>query len=642
MCGIFGLWGLPGEPAPSDDALASMSGALRHRGPDGHGAWTDPGAGVALGHRRLSIIDLSDAGAQPMVSHDGRYVLTYNGEIYNARAIGAELARDHAVRFVGHSDTEVALAAIAQWGLREAVGRFVGMFAFALWDREARRLSFARDRLGIKPLYLARIRGGLAFASELSAIERAPSFAREIDETSLALYFRYACLPEGRSIYRDVEQLAPGSLVTYPSPTARPPTRRFWSASSVAQWGAHNPATASFEESVEALERQLGEAVRDRLVADVPLGVFLSGGIDSSVVTSLMCDAASDPREVRTFSIGFEDAGYDEAVHAEAVAQHLGTTHTQLVLTPEHAMRRVRDLGAIYAEPFADSSQLPTFLVSELAREHVTVALSGDGGDELFGGYNRHLWGPRVWAFDRAVPSAARHAVARALASRSPAEWDALAARLHVPLRTPGDKAHKLAGLLDAESRDALYLRLTSIWPDPTLIVPGADAATPSHRELSRASVGEDFMYRDLVGYLPDDILTKVDRASMAVSLEVRVPLLDHRVVELAWRTPREHKIAKGVGKRVLRAVLARHVPRSLFERPKMGFGVPIDRWLRGPLRGWAEELLDPLAIRKRGLLDAQTVSVLWSTHLEGKRPVQHQLWTVLMFQAWLTAEPGR
>ncbi len=641
MCGVTGLW-IHDGPAPTESSLQLMRDALRHRGPDAAGTWLDPRAKLGLGHRRLSILDLSEAGAQPMVSHSGRYVLSYNGEIYNARALGQRLEAEAGARFVGHSDTEVALAAIERYGVVEATERFVGMFAFALWDRELRRLHLGRDRLGIKPLYLARLSSGgasgWAFGSELSAIERAPGFEGRVDRDVLALYFRYACVPRGLCIYEGVRQLAPGTVLTLEGPDAEPTEQVFWSAREVAQRGLREPLSLEREAAVDRLSETLSEAVRDRMVADVPLGVFLSGGIDSSAVTALMCEASGDPGAVRTFSIGFEDASYDEGGDAARVARHLGTDHTALTLTPEHAMRRVRELGAIYAEPFADSSQLPTLLVSELAREHVTVALSGDGGDELFGGYNRHLWGPRVWGLASRTPAAARALAARGLRLLSPAAWDEVAKASRLPLRTPGDKAHKLAGLLELEGLDALYLGLTSIWPEPHRLVRGSRPLDSESPRLEGASVAEEMMLRDLVGYLPDDILTKVDRASMAVSLEVRVPLLDHRVVELAWRLPSEHKAHRGVGKRVLRDLLARHVPRALFERPKMGFGVPIDAWLRGPLRGWACELLDPTAIRAQGYLDPALVERAWRDHLDGRGAGQHRLWAVLMFQSWLAA----
>lgn len=634
MCGITGLW-LQGRKPESIDA---MRDSLAHRGPDSHGEWRDEAHGVALGHRRLAILDLSDAGAQPMTSRSGRFVIVYNGEIYNFRELASEL-RARGREFDGRSDTEVVLAAIEAYGLDRALERFVGMFAFALWDRERAELSLVRDRLGIKPLYVAQLDDGLAFASELGALEQAPGFRDAIDRESLALYFRYACLPDGRSIFQSTRQVPPGTVWVFASATDEPRPRSFWNAVEVARAGLASPLDVDAVGAADRVESVLGQAVRDRLVADVPLGVFLSGGIDSSIVTALMCEATND---VRTFSIGFEEASHDEASDAARVAAHLGTRHTQLILTSDQAMRRVRELGEIYTEPFADSSQLPTLLVSELAREHVTVTLSGDGGDELFGGYNRHLWAPRVWRAHGLTPRPLRKAAIRAMRAVPARRWDALSALARLPLRTPGEKVHKLAGLLHAGSPDELYVRLTSIWQDPAELVLGAESTVRRLPALPGADMAHEMMLRDLVGYLPDDILTKVDRASMAVSLEARVPLLDHRVVELAWRLPTDVKIHGGKGKRVLRDVLARRVPRALFERPKMGFGVPLADWLRGPLRGWAEELLDPVMIRDQGLLNPAAVADRWRRHLQGQGSVQHQLWAVLMFQAWLAGRSTR
>lgn len=642
MCGIAGLFG---SGSSTDDltlreAVSAMSDSVAHRGPDGSGSWVDGAAGVALAHRRLSILDLSDNAAQPMRSSSERFVLTYNGEVYNFRALRVELeAQGHTFR--GTGDTEVILAAIEQWGVGRAVRRFVGMFAFAVWDREERTLTLARDRLGIKPLYVGRRGGRVAFGSELRALERAPGPPLRVSRDVLGLYFRYACVPSGRSIYEGIESVGPGEAWTYRAADAPPVRDTFWSAWDVASHGLAHPARVDDQGADEMVEDMLRRAVVDRMVADVPLGVFLSGGIDSSAVAALM--QAESERPILTFSIGFRDERYDEAPYARAIAQHLGTLHTELVVTPAEALAAIPRLGAVYDEPFADSSQLPTLLVCTLARQHVTVALSGDGGDEVFGGYNRHLWGPRVWRMLGAVPPAARRAVATLLRSRSPSSWDAFAARYGslIPLlrlRTPGDKAHKLAGLLGARDFDELYLGLTSIWPAPEELVLGCRASERRFERLPKASPTEQLLYRDLVSYLPDDILPKVDRASMSVGLEVRVPLLDHRLVELAWRLPIAQKVADGVGKRVLRRVLARHVPEALFERPKMGFGVPIDAWLRGPLRDWAESLIAPDRLRSEGFLDEKRVRACWDSLLHERGVEQHRLWAILMFQSWLGA----
>jgi asparagine synthase (glutamine-hydrolysing) len=645
MCGIAGLFG-PGSPTDNmtlREAASAMNDAVAHRGPDGSGLWVDEEAGVALAHRRLSILDLTDHAAQPMRSASERFVLTYNGEVYNFRALRTELeALGH--RFRGAGDTEVMLAAIEQWGAFDAVRRFVGMFAFAVWDRRERTLTLARDRLGIKPLYVGRRGGRVAFGSELRALERAPGPPPRIDREVLGLFFRYACVPGGHSLFEGIESVGPGEVWTYRDPGEAPARTTFWSAREVAASGLARPTHLDEASTTERVEDTVRRAVVDRMVADVPLGVFLSGGIDSSLVAALM--QAESTRPIRTFSIGFADERYDEAPYARAIARHLGTDHTELVVTADEALAAVPRLGAVYDEPFADSSQLPTLLVCTLARQHVTVALSGDGGDEVFGGYNRHLWGPRVWRVLEAVPPPARAAAAALLRSPSPATWDAFAARSSalmplLRLRTPGDKAHKLAGLLGARDFDELYLRLTSIWPAPEELVLGARGSHRRFETLTHASPTEQLLYRDLVSYLPDDILTKVDRASMSVGLEVRVPLLDHRVVELAWRLPISHKVAGGVGKRVLRRVLGRHVPEALFERPKMGFGVPLDAWLRGPLRDWAESLIDPHRLRREGFLDPARVRACWDDLLAERGVAQHRLWSILMFQSWLDA-PAR
>lgn len=637
MCGIAGLL-CPGSNEQLTDIAVRMRDTLVHRGPDGAGVWVDAEAGVALAHRRLAILDLSDTASQPMMSEGGRWILAYNGEVYNFRRLRAELeALGHTFR--GTGDTEVVLAAFDEWGVAAAPKRFVGMFAFALFDRREGTLHLGRDRLGIKPLYVGRRGTALIFGSELAALERAPGPSLRIDRDVLALYFRFGCVPAGHCIYEGISQVPPGEIWTYRA-AGEPPTReRFWSARGVAERGLASPLSLSEDEAIERVEATLREAVDDRMIADVPLGVFLSGGIDSSTIAALAQTASSSP--VRTFSIGFREIGYDEAVHARAVAAHLGTEHTEFTLVPEEAIEVIPELAGVYSEPFADSSQLPTLLVSRLARQHVTVALSGDGGDEVFGGYNRHIWGPRVSRGTRALPRLLRRAITRAIRTRSPRAWDSFAKDYSalIPLlriRTPGDKAHKLAGLLDAEGFDDLYLRFTSIWHAPSTIVLGGRDRPPTFDMLRGGKTTEQLMYRDLVSYLPDDILTKVDRASMSTSLEVRVPLLDHRLVELAWRLPLPHKVRRGVGKRVLRSVLGRHVPKELFERPKMGFGVPIDDWLRGPLRDWAESLIAPDRVRREGYLDATAVRDCWQDHLDGRKARQHQLWAILMFQAWL------
>lgn len=644
MCGITGFWQAQGDSATAMTVLTrTMARQLSHRGPDDSGEWVDTDARLALGFRRLAIVDLSPAGHQPMTSASGRYVIIFNGEVYNFRAVRRELeGRGH--RFRGGSDTEVILAAVEEWGLQDAVTRFVGMFAIALWDRQHRELHLVRDRLGIKPLYYGWQGGTFLFGSELKALAAHPAFVGEIDRDALTLYMRFAYVPEPFSIYRGIHKLPPGTILTLRGHDDRSAqSRPFWSARDVAAQGQAAPFTGSDTEAIAHLHTLLSDAVAFRMVADVPLGAFLSGGIDSSTVVALM-QAQSD-RPVKTFTVGFTEARYNEAADAAAVAAHLGTDHTELTVTPQEARAVIPRLPSMFDEPFADSSQIPTFLVSELARQRVTVSLSGDGGDELFGGYNRYQWGAEIWRRVGWAPAPARSMSARALQAISPEVWDALFARLgsllpsRLQQRTPGDKVHKLADALGATSAIDLYLGLVSQWRNPeTTVVGGREPVTMLHDLATLSDLPgfvERMMYLDLMTYLPGDILTKVDRASMAVSLEARVPLLDHRVVEFAASLPLTLKVRDGQGKWVLRQVLDQYVPRSLMERPKMGFGVPIDSWLRGPLRDWAEELLDPQQMQSDGYLNPDPIRRKWTEHLSGARNWQNPLWCALQFQAW-------
>jgi asparagine synthase (glutamine-hydrolysing) len=639
MCGIAGLLA-PGEP---DEALraraTAMAGAMRHRGPDEQGVWSDPGT-VALGHTRLSIIDLSVAGRQPMHSASGRYVITFNGEIYNFPALRDELQRG-GTAFRGGSDTEVLLAAIDAWGVREAVTRCAGMFAFGLWDRERRRLTLARDRVGEKPLYFGRVGAALAFASELKALRVLPGWSNELDLEALAAFFRYGCIPAPRSIHVGIEKLLPGELVEFDETGFVRQRVRYWDAAEVASRARSQRLVGDDPSVVEELDARLRRSVARCMLADVPLGAFLSGGIDSSTIVALM--QAQSRQAVRTFTIGFRAPGYDEAGLARTIARHLGTDHTELYVDPADALAVVPDLPAIYDEPFADSSQIPTFLVSRLARRHVTVALSGDAGDELFGGYNRHTWGARLWSRARPIGAGLRGMLGKALASVPGPTWDrafAIAGRA-LPARarqfSAGDRIHKVARLVTARDEHDLYERMISHWREPVVL---SAAARASAREwplpdLDAATLPERMMLGDLRGFLPDDVLVKLDRASMAVSLESRVPFLDHELVEFAWRLPTGVKIRDGKGKWILRQVLGRYVPAELFERPKMGFAVPIDSWLRGPLRDWAETLLSREHLGRHGLLDATLITRYWTEHVTGRAQRQAELWDVLMFQAW-------
>ena len=581
------------------------------------------------------MVDLSPAGHQPMESACGRLVITYNGEIYNCPELRRELEAAGLV-FRGHSDTEVIVEACALWGIEQAVTRLMGMFAFALWDRLARRLWLARDRMGIKPLYWSLQGGVLLFGSELKTLRVHPAWRGEVDRDSLAVYLRFCYVPAPRSIWQGVHKLRPGCILSW-SPGSEPAIATYWDLRRLAQ-GEHHPLSAA--EEVEQLDALLRDAVGRHMVSDVPLGAFLSGGIDSSLVVALM--QAQSSRPIRTFSIGFSEASYDESPHARAVARHLGTDHTELMVEPRHALEVIPGLARHYDEPFGDSSQSPTLLVSELARRHVTVALSGDGGDELFAGYTRYTVARRFGGALGAVPLWLRRLAAGAVKAVPSSAWD-LAFKV-VPGRLrpshPGDRLYKLAEVLTVAGPDEFYRRLVSHWHAPDPVVIGGHE--PRTLVDDPALIGEvpDFVarmqVRDMLTYLPDDILVKVDRASMAVALEARVPLLDHRVVEFALARPPALRIRHGLGKWALRQVLHRYVPPALVERPKMGFGVPIDSWLRGPLRDWAEALLDERRLRHEGFFDPAPIRQLWRLHLAGTVNGQYALWDVLMFQQWL------
>ncbi|HEY8548394.1 MAG TPA: asparagine synthase (glutamine-hydrolyzing) [Vicinamibacterales bacterium] len=652
MCGLTGFWAPAGGRADELTALArEMAQALVHRGPDDEGQFVDPPAGFGLGFRRLAIVDLTSSGHQPMTSHDGRYVIAFNGEIYNYRDLRAEL-EGRGVRFRGGSDTEVALEALARWGVEEAVPRLWGMFAMAIWDRAERQLWLVRDRLGKKPLYYGRFGNTWLFGSELNALRSHPAFDADIDRGALRAFLRYGYVPAPASIFSGVHKLPPGSLARLDA-DGHAFVRPYWRVRDVAEAGvaarADHPGESALSAAVDELEHLLLDAIERRLMSDVPLGAFLSGGVDSSAVVALMQSRSSRP--IRTFTIGFCDAGYDETEPAEAVARHLGTDHTTLRVTPAELLAVVPRLPAIYDEPFADCSQIPTTLVSELARRFVTVALSGDGGDEVFGGYNRHVWLEGVTRRLGWLPGAVRQGLGGALATVGASTWDAvygglgplLPARLRQ--RQPGDKLHKLARVAAEGDDGRAYIQLVSQWPAPERLVPEASEpetwAAGEMEGVTLPTVTDRTMLRDFVGYLPDDILTKVDRASMGVSLEARAPLLDHRVVEWAWRQPLAFKIQNGQGKWLLRKVLYRHVPPALIERPKSGFAPPLDAWLRGPLREWAEALLDPGRLTREGFLVASPVTAAWRRHLQGGREGT-RLWPVLMFEAWLEAFTAR
>ena len=622
MCGIAGFWTQGGLGAGAESVLRSMTDALAHRGPDDAGAWVDPEAGVALGHRRLSILDLSALGHQPMGSDDGRYQMVFNGEIYNFAELRRDLeARGHVFR--GHSDTEVMLAAFVAWGIVPSVQRMAGMFVFALWDRHARLLHLARDRFGEKPLYFGRAGRTLLFGSELKALRAHPDFVADVDRDALALYARHNYIPAPLSIYRGIGKLRPGHIATI-NEAGAVAVEPYWQLAEAVAEGRRSQLTGTDEELVSAMEARLSTVIGEEMVADVPLGALLSGGIDSTAVVALMQKQSRRP--VLTFTIGFDEAGFNEAEHAKAVARHLGTEHNELYLRADQARDVIPLLPAIYDEPFADASQIPTYLVSHMARQHVTVALSGDGGDEMFGGYSRYAQARELWGSTSRIPGALRSLAGAALA----------------PVAAQTGRFEITSQLLRQPTDLAAYELLMSQWSRPSRLVLGGTEVAELKLANIRLPHGlgfvEQMMYADSLNYLPDDIMVKVDRAAMAVSLETRAPLLDHRVAELAWRLPFHAKVRGEVTKWVLREIVYRHVPRALVDRPKSGFAVPLADWIRGPLRDWARALTDPSLLRRQGFLDAAVVNQLHARVEAGQQHRVHQLWVVLMFQAWLAS----
>ncbi|MEO8451461.1 MAG: asparagine synthase (glutamine-hydrolyzing) [Gemmatimonadota bacterium] len=645
MCGITGFWYRRRPPSDPEGLLRRMADAIRHRGPDDSGVWFDSSSGVGLGHRRLSILDLSSLGHQPMWSGSGRYVVVFNGEIYNFLELRALLER-RSVVFRGQSDTEVIVALADEFGVVDAIGRCSGMFALAIFDRQERSLYLVRDRLGEKPLYYGWLADSLIFGSELKALRAHPDFVGGVDRDSLALFMRYCYIPAPWSIHPQVRKVDAGTILRFDlSRDFHEPDRiEYWSSRATAMRARQTGFAGSHEDAVTALDELLRKTVRSEMVADVPLGGFLSGGIDSSLVVAQM--QANSARPIKTFTIGFHEADFNEAKHAKAVAHHLGADHTELYVTPRDSLEVVPRLPLLYDEPFADSSQIPTFLLSQLTRQHVTVSLSGDGGDELFGGYWRYFLGDRLWRRMRPIPRGIRRWGAGLIRKLAPGRWDhVLAATSRVlPKRfraaATGDRLHKLASVLTATTAADLYRNLVSHWPDPSALVLGSSEPTipetPGSAWAGMGSIVPNMMLLDAASYLPDDILVKVDRATMGVSLESRAPFLHHDIYEFAWSLPLESKVGRGGSKRILRDLLARYVPRTLFERPKMGFGVPIEHWLRGPLREWASDLLSVDRLRRQGFLNVDLVERTWCEHLSGRRNWQYLLWDVLMFQAWL------
>jgi len=647
MCGLAGYLGRSsGDPPGRQSAiLRQMGDSLRHRGPDGGAQWADAEQGIGFAHRRLAVVELSAAGDQPMFSPSGRYVLIFNGEIYNHLEIRDRLRDEgHSIDWKGHCDTETLLAACEAWGIGQTLERTIGMFAFAVWDRRERELTLARDRLGEKPLYYGWQGTGAGaaflFGSELKALRCHPAFAAEVDRDALALYMRHGYIPAPHSIYRGIGKVPPGTCLVVSRERPEGRLQAYWSAAEAVARGVSDPLDLSPKEAVDGLEKLLLDAVGKQLMSDVPLGAFLSGGIDSSTIVALMQAQSTQP--VKTFTIGFDEAGFNEAAHAQAVAGHLGTDHTELYVSPNDALDVIPRLPAIYDEPFADSSQLPTFMVAELARRRVTVALSGDGGDELFGGYEKYARAAGLWSRIGFMPVSVRRAAGAAIRLAPKPVWNRVGrlAGLSVRHSTAGDAVHKGARLLGASSAAELCVRIGDRWNGDGVVLGGSEPETLFSRPDAIAGDGavHAMMALDLQTYLPDDILVKVDRAAMAVSLETRVPFLDPRVVEYAWRLPLDLKLRGGRTKWVTRELLHRYVPETLVERPKMGFSVPVDSWLRGPLKDWAEDLLAERRLREQGYFRPDRIRSAWKAHLSGQANLQAQLWTVLMFQSWLAA----
>jgi asparagine synthase (glutamine-hydrolysing) len=641
MCGIVGFTDKRGMDASRAAVLGhKMTEAVIHRGPDSQGVWIDDKNGVVLGHRRLSIVELTSAGHQPMSSATGRYVIIFNGEIYNHLLLRKELeAQGLAQQWWGCSDTETILALIEAFGLQTALGKMVGMFALALWDKEERELYLARDRVGEKPLYYGTQGAVSFFASEIKSLRQHPDFHPEINLDALCLYLRHNYIPQPHSIYKDIFKLPAGHFIKLANGEKPKP---YWSLDEIV-FNSSSSFSGSDIELLNNLDEVLKQAVSLQMQADVPIGAFLSGGVDSSLIVALMQEQSTRP--VKSFSIGFDNDEFDEAPYAKAVANYLGTDHHELYVTSEQALNVIPKLPSLYDEPFSDSSQIPTYLVSEIAKQHVSVSLSGDAGDELFGGYNRYHWGVNIHRNLSILPIRLRRLMSGSITAISPEMWNTLLAPINKLLpqkynqKNVGDRLHKLSQVIGVQSEDALYQLLISHWQDPEKIVLGGiepeTIITKNDARVQTLPFAMRMMYFDMLSYLPDDILVKVDRAAMGVSLETRVPFLDHRVIEAAWQLPMKLKIRQGKGKYCLRELLSRRVPKSLIDRPKMGFGVPLSEWLRGPLRDWAETLLDEKRLKQSGYFDASKIRTVWSEHTSRQRNWQYYLWDILMFEAW-------
>lgn len=641
MCGFAGLLSHSMLGSDADQILENMGLAIEHRGPDSSGIWFDAASGIGFSHRRLSIMDVSSHGAQPMRSASGRYMIAFNGEIYNHVDLRDKLARDqHVIQWSGHSDTETLLACFEIYGIEATLSQLHGMFAIALWDRDQAQLTLMRDRLGEKPLYYGWLGEAFLFGSELRALKAVPGFESHVDPQALSLFLQYGYVPAPFSIYDRVSKLMPGEYLQVSLRDPQPVTRAYWSVDEIIRNGLNAPFQGTADEAVGALESMLKTTIGRQMLSDVPLGAFLSGGVDSSLIVALM--QAQSSEKIKTFSIGFDDPRFNEAPYAKEVAQHIGTEHEELYVSAREALDVVPMLPDIWDEPFADPSQIPTFLVSKLAKRKVTVSLSGDGGDELFCGYNRYLVAGKLWRYMKPIPAGLRAGVGRLMTTVEPGGWDSLGRWLpgSKGLGSIGDKVHKLAGVFAARGPHDVYNNIVSnhAQANNLLLEPVIDSRPTRLANQGLCDV-QQMMAWDLKEYLPGDILTKLDRAAMAVSLEGRAPFLDHSVVEFAWSLPLEYKFREGETKWALKQVLYKHVDRALIDRPKMGFGVPLRDWLIGPLREWAEALLDARKLRGEGHFDVDAVHRLWQEHVGGKRNHAAVLWNVLMFQAWLARQ---
>lgn len=648
MCGIIGMVNFPKGVYSNNVSiiLYNMLKAINHRGPDDNGIWIDNDNNVALGHARLSIIDLTMAGHQPMSSFTERFVIVFNGEIYNYIELKEELTLK-GVSFKSNSDTEVILGLLELYGVEKTLDFLVGMFALSVYDRKLKKLYLARDRTGEKPLYYGLFDNSFIFASELKAIKIHPNFKREINREALTQYLRYKYVPTGLSIYENIYKLEPGCLLSFDIQTGNYTKSQFWSVKSLIENNINSPFNYSLDDAISELDGMLKNVIKNQMISDVPLGAFLSGGIDSSLVVSIMQNISGAKNE--TFTIGFDDQEFNEAYYAKQIANYLGTNHNELYVSPTETMNVIPKLPTIYDEPFADSSQIPTYLLSKLAKSKVTVVLSGDGGDELFGGYSRHFLASKLSKIVNNTPHSVRGLISKGILGVKPSTWDRTFnisekfSPQKYKLNNPGYKLHKLAGIINVNHPGELYRLLRSEWSTPTKVVnDGYESLLFFENEESRISglsYSELFMYYDTISYLPDDILVKVDRASMANSLESRIPFLDHKLIEFAWRLPLSMKVNNNEGKYILKKLLEKYVPKKFFERPKMGFGVPIGNWLRGPLKDWSEELLDETRINNEGYFNTKEVRDKWDEHLSGKRNWENQLWIILMFQAWLENE---